>query len=923
METSVSAGHDLFEAGAHLGRDLAIGGDEELRGASGRAASVLPADGAAVHWVWSLAELADGRVAVGTENGIFILDPHTSKPSQRVVYPSANGMESLVPSLLVQHVGGEEVLWFATTSGVWRWQTKGNVPARRIFAKAGLRGLFAAPDGVWAAFDTSLIKMRGDKPLEEIAATAGLQFKCVLAPVNEDPWVGTTFGLMRVRGGKLQPANESFSRQSIRTLFKDQEGSIWAATKGVGVAQLRVAAVHNLGRAEGLPTDAVLSVLQAKTPNTEGVAAWIATSAGIVAIGRSGPTLAPTPSHAEPVNFRNLAQQRDGTLWFGWNDLFRHREQMSRSFSTASIKGKVRTLYVDRTDDLWVGLNTAGVAHYPQGDVHGNQRLLGIADGLCPGPVNFITEGTSLWFVGDAGAARFDRASGRAKCFASKMTADAADEGDLSGTTLTGLVEEPAGTVWITAVGNGGLFRIKDDHVSKVPTTGIFPPRALYAGLPDGLGNLWFTSYQGLYRVPAAELDAWTSQGVRAPSLFVVDAESGMKSSDCQSTFSPTIVPWGHGGVLVATALGLSAVRPPESLPKPKTRLLIESVAVDGVRVAWGNEGGAIRVPAAAQRIEIIYNAPTFVAGQRPRFEQRVDGIDTRWTSVGESRSAQLTRLSAGAYTFAVRLSDGAAGASSARHISFRVFAPWFLRLPALVTAAASLALLLFAVYRLRVKRIAERFATIAGERTRIARDWHDGLAQVFLGVGYQLQALRLRLAPKDGGGVDPEVVTLLDETKTMVKQAQDDVKAMLWDLRAEHDTNALVNAFHTLSDTTAHRFGVTVEVRILGNLPDAGVITAEFPRIAKEAVTNAIRHGEAQKIRIFLDFTDTSSAMSIIDNGKGFSGGNQTAAGATGSFGLVGMRERAARCGGQLFVEPAAEGGTCLRVVVNLGTRG
>ncbi len=78
--------------------------------------------------------------------------------------------------------------------------------------------------------------------------------------------------------------------------------------------------------------------------------------------------------------------------------------------------------------------------------------------------------------------------------------------------------------------------------------------------------------------------------------------------------------------------------------------------------------------------------------------------------------------------------------------------------------------------------------------------------------------------------------------------------------------------------------------------------------RIIQEALTNSVRHGEANYVRIGMNVENGEIVCAVKDNGKGF---NPQEKGRDASFGLLGMHERAAYCGGALAIDSAPEQGT------------
>ena len=87
-----------------------------------------------------------------------------------------------------------------------------------------------------------------------------------------------------------------------------------------------------------------------------------------------------------------------------------------------------------------------------------------------------------------------------------------------------------------------------------------------------------------------------------------------------------------------------------------------------------------------------------------------------------------------------------------------------------------------------------------------------------------------------------------------------------------------------------------------------------EIWRIAKEAVTNVERHAQATKLSISWQCDGKRALLVVSDNGVGFSKGVPTR---LDSYGIVGMRERAASIGAKLDVESAPGQGTSVRVLL------
>lgn len=193
-------------------------------------------------------------------------------------------------------------------------------------------------------------------------------------------------------------------------------------------------------------------------------------------------------------------------------------------------------------------------------------------------------------------------------------------------------------------------------------------------------------------------------------------------------------------------------------------------------------------------------------------------------------------------------------------------------------------------------------------ERRRIARELHDELGQRLTALKMELAALRSAGAGEGGEQID-NMIGMVDETLASVRRISTDLRPMMLD---DLGLNA---AIEWLGRDAARRLGIEVTVRLGENEPalDDRVATAAF-RMVQEALTNVARHARATDVQIELRQHDGELELTVQDNGVGYPGDPTRR---EGSFGLVGMRERAGMLGGRVEFGNAAGGGA--RVVVHL----
>jgi signal transduction histidine kinase len=193
-------------------------------------------------------------------------------------------------------------------------------------------------------------------------------------------------------------------------------------------------------------------------------------------------------------------------------------------------------------------------------------------------------------------------------------------------------------------------------------------------------------------------------------------------------------------------------------------------------------------------------------------------------------------------------------------------------------------------------------------ERNRLARDLHDRIGQSLAYLAFELD--RLIRANERGDEVGPDLERLRDDVRRVVSE----VRETLYELRTEVTTDQdIMTALRLMADRLDRRSGMTVTVsgEPTGRLPLPQ--ERELFRIAQEAAVNVERHAEATTITINWWSDGHTAILEVTDDGRGFPAGQ---AGRADSYGIVGMRERAASVGATLEIESLPGKGTRVRCV-------
>lgn len=232
-------------------------------------------------------------------------------------------------------------------------------------------------------------------------------------------------------------------------------------------------------------------------------------------------------------------------------------------------------------------------------------------------------------------------------------------------------------------------------------------------------------------------------------------------------------------------------------------------------------------------------------------------------------------------------------------------------------TLAAHAALALVNAQRLE----AARELSVAGERTRLARDLHDSITQMLFSLSLSAQSAATMAGepgPAGAAGRPPadRLVRELDRIRALASEALAELHSLVETLRApDLDREGLAAALRKRVDLLARVHDVAIEMTVAGEPGGRSwTVDRELLRIAQEALGNALRHAGATRIRISLEGGD-HLRLEVDDDGSGFD--LAATVRASRRLGLTSMRERAEALGGTLSVRTAPGQGTTVTVEV------
>ncbi|MEI6341673.1 MAG: two-component regulator propeller domain-containing protein [Verrucomicrobiota bacterium] len=695
--------------------------------------------------------------------------------------------------------------------------------------------------------------------------------------------------------GLLDPVERKFLGMSPRLGFYgnvtsaqalDQDGTIWLGTFDKGLARLRPSRVETYDQRHGLPHRAVSAV-----HGGPGLGLWVQTDHGVA--------------------------RRVGDRFEAWtkSSIPTKRSLLALDSETALVAGDQLQRFAAGKEPEVIGPDVSGVSLV--GKDRGGRWVVG--------------NGETLWRESAAGQWFEERGTPTNRSWHSW---EEGRRGEVFlGTVGRGLFHRPPGGAWesVNLPGNPsaaavlwwedgwrpwlgsqtGLYRLRDGDGLQwdrwTETEGL--DEDLVIGMqPDGQGRLWLLGHKGIHRVAITNL-LDVARG-RAPKVYTytLDMDDGLPSNEGNDG-SPSSTRDGDGNLWFATAAGLVRLRPKAIPDALRPRPLVTGVSIVGddalsraveregeEPVAFGNGQG--------RNLRFRFTAPLPSAGRRVHLKYRIEAVNRAWIEADASREAIYASLKPGLHHFEVIASaaDGPWSDVPARW-SFRIEPLWWertdVRIGAVALVLAGIVLLFLRRLRLQAQMAALRqVQAIEDERSRLARDMHDG-------IGSELARVNLAAAagPVDAGTVSRDLLQRLQTLVWLTDPAEDRLDAFLGSMAAR------VERFFPHAPPAVH-------IRLpdsIPSLPLDGRIRREVVGWLDEGLANVARHARAGQIRFEVRFVPGAFEVVLADDGRGFDpSAPQPASG--GGHGLQNMHQRIQSLGGQLEVRSAPGMGTEIR---------
>lgn len=349
----------------------------------------------------------------------------------------------------------------------------------------------------------------------------------------------------------------------------------------------------------------------------------------------------------------------------------------------------------------------------------------------------------------------------------------------------------------------------------------------------------------------------------------------------------------------------------PRELGEPRATpgVRFEGVIANGRRL---DPAESVRLPSRTpHHLEIAFAAVTLSDATRVRFRYRLEGFDRDWVSGDGSRRATYTNLAPGSYRFTVEASAGDGDWGEPRSLAIEIPPAFYQREAFYALLLAAVLLVGWFMWKVRVKQVRREYELVMAERFRLSRAMHDTMLQGIAALALQVDDLAHTLDPSSAG--HGRAVRIRRQLERYIRQARQSI----WLLRSpswlSHD---LVGALEDAVQRARYSTRADVDVAFKGPSRTVDPAVGEhLLLIAQEAIANAVKHSQAQRISVELEYAENELLLRVVDDGIGI---DEAKAGEVDChFGFTSMREHVAELGGRISIQSTPGVGTEISVIV------
>jgi len=847
------------------------------------------------HW-----RLAGGRIQKWTTHsppqdfGRYPWDPKLTDPQKRSVAELLDQLKKTT-SAAGKEAGGASAVDPSPVE-------KSFASADAAIKAAATKAVNAVRSADYSLAIAELLKLAADRDIRVTAACEDQEGNLIVGTLGAGVfWFNSPENVV-----SLSTTN-GLSHDYVLSLLVDNQGTLWVGTDGGGLNRVKRQVFEVTEPCRGW-------VVQSVAEDAEG-ALWIGSNKNGIGRLKDGKFQRfPVGREGFRENVRRMFVDSSNTVWAGtWEDgLARFQDGRFQPFGRPTYLF-VRAIHQDRRNRLWLGTSAGMVGMDGQW-----RKRFTTADGLSADAVQALADDAdgNLW-VGTVGGG-LNRWNGDQFTILRKADGLPSDE-------ISALLADADGALWIGTFGSGLARFHKGKWTRYTKRDGLVNNSVTYL-LEDDEGTLWIGSMAGLMRVSKQALNQFANGSTRFVPCRTYGGADGLPSGECTLG---TACRARDGRLWFPTISGLASVQPSMLKTNPfAPPVIIESVLLDGEEAhsigLRSRLPESITLEAGVERLEIHYTGLNLGAPEQVRFRYRLEGHESAWTEVGNSRVARYSKLPAGNFLFRVSgCNEDGVWSQTGSVRAFIVQPPfwktwWFLT----VSSACLLTALVGIVRYLATQKLQRQLEgmrqkeALERDRARIARDLHDQL-----GASMTQVSLLAEMAESDKN-VPEEVEVHAKQITQTARETTRVLDEIVWAVNPSNDT---LDALVTYITKYAQDYLSVAEVRYRLDVPPVLPPEPIAPEVRhnvflafKEAVTNVVRHAGAASAWIRLKLEPPGFTLEIEDDGRGLAGMDER----KGRNGLRNMRSRMEDVGGSFTIRPGAEKGAIVRLTVPLSKR-
>lgn len=902
----------------------------------------------------------NGNLWFGTHNGLSKYDGKSFTN-----YTKAQGLANNYIRSMMQDKKGD--LWFGTdAAGVSKYDgnTFTNYALPQGLANNSVNSIAQDKAGnLWFGTNAGVSEYDGYS-FKNYTTRQGLtdnNVSCILQDHDDNIWFGThTKGVSKFNGKTFRNYTKAdgLADNKINSMMQDKSGNLWISSQGGGISKYEGNSVTSYTTEQGLTNNLVCSIIQDKTGNM-----WFGTYEGGVSKydGKKFETYTKTQGLPD-VSIWVMLSDREGNIWFGTDRAGAVKFDGSNFTTYTTLQGlagnAIISMMQDKDGNIWLGTRGNGVSKF-DGNSFTNYPT---APGLADKNVWYIKEDRegNIWFATfGGGAIKYD-----GKGFTNYTT-----EQGLGGNAVTSILEDTNGNIWFAAQGKG-VSKYDGKNFTNYSSEQGLPDNDISSITEDTARNIiWFGTNRGLSGFKENQLN--NSKG-NDPEFENFNKSTGYPIKDLSNgalfTDAKGIV-WAGSGEGRLIRFDYDAVSKKNKLP---LKLEIENIKVNNEVICWNNllriqqNGNAadslamlnemfasfgkalsaenldslgkkysdiqlnsltkfypvpvnLVLPYKYNNVSIDYVAIEPALPKQVKYQYKLEGYNSDWSSLSNNSTAVFGNISAGNYTFKLK-AISPFGVWSEREYSFSVLPPWWLTWWAYALYALLAGGILYVFYWDRMRSMERRqlakvrlmVTTQAVERKRISQDLHDD-------IGARLTNINMLAALAQQKINEPlELSEHLKRISNEIQISGEALDDIVWSIDIKNDSMEEVTArmrryAADIFDKTPIRYTVIVNEKYLPTELFTGKRRDLF-LVFKETINNIQKHAMATDVKINIGVQGTDLLMEINDNGKGFDPTQPTH-----RNGLKNMKQRISKWGGTFMIHSSPGNGTILKISLPL----